>query len=157
MTYKDYLTIISKRFSNMEEIKIDESLVTVSYEEKFKIQWVATKLKIFSFIHYIDKVDIGTIENYSSVCTKYASKKHKGLPRVLQNGVVSFNVLVSDFVTDEAIEFVTSRPKKHFSLFETPIIYDISRSKLYYYEGTPIWGSMYNNYLRSYIEDHFNL
>ena len=133
MTYKDYLTIISKRFSNMEEIKIDESLVTVSYEEKFKIQWVKKKLKIFSFIHYIDKVDIGTIENYSSVCTKYASKKHKGLPRGLQNGVVSFNVLVSDFVTDEAIEFVTSRPKKHFSLFETPIIYDISRSKLYYY------------------------
>ncbi|WP_034536264.1 hypothetical protein [Carnobacterium inhibens] len=157
MDYNDYLNSISERFSNMEEIKIGESLVTVSYEEKFKIQWVATKLKIFSFIHYIDKIDIDTIENYSSVCTKYASKKHKGLPRGLQNGVVSFNVLVSEFVTDEAIEFVTSRPKKHFSLFETPIIYDVSRSKLYYYEGTPIWGSMYNNYLRSYIEDHFNL
>ena len=157
MDNNDYLNRCSNQFSNLEKIKIDQSLITVSYEEKFKIQWLATKLKIFSFIHYIDKVDIGTIENYSSVCTKYASKKHRGLPRGFQNGVVSFNVLISETVTDAAIDFVLSRPKKHFSLFEMPIIYDISRSKLYYYEGTPIWGSMYNNYLRSYIEDHFNL
>ena len=54
MDYNDYLNSISERFSNMEEIKIGESLVRVSYEEKFKIQWLATKLKIFSFIHYIE-------------------------------------------------------------------------------------------------------
>lgn len=46
MDYNDYLNSISERFSNMEEIKIGESLVTVSYEEKFKIQWVATKLYV---------------------------------------------------------------------------------------------------------------
>mgnify|MGYP003408851315 CR=1 FL=1 len=157
MTYKDYLTIISKRFSNMEEIKIDESLVTVSYEEKFKIQWVATKLKIFSFIHYIEKIELDDSEIYSSNCTKYASKNYKGLPRGFQNGVVSFNVLVSEVVTDEAIEFVTSRPKKHFAVFEMPIIYDLSRNKLYYYEDNQLWGSVYQKYLRSYLDKHFKV
>ena len=64
MDYNDYLNSISERFSNMEEIKIGESLVRVSYEEKFKIQWVATKLKIFSFIHYIEKIDLDDSEIY---------------------------------------------------------------------------------------------
>lgn len=38
MEYHDYVTMFSKRFSNVEKIKISQSLVTVSYEEIFKIQ-----------------------------------------------------------------------------------------------------------------------
>jgi len=157
MNYNDYSGRISKQVSKVEEIQINQFLITSIYEEKFKIRWLATKLKSFSFVSYINKIDLYDIDNYSSICTKYALKNYKGLPRGIQNGVSSFNVLVSENVTEEAIKFATSRPKKHFSLFEIPIIYDLANKKIYYYKNTPIWGSIYYNYFRQYIENHFNI
>lgn len=157
MNYNGYLDIILKRFSNVEEIQINQFLITSIYEENFKIKWFATKLKNFSFISYINRIDLDDIDNYSSICTKYALKNYKGLPRGIQNGVSSFNVLVSENVTDEAIKFAISRPRKHFSLFEIPIIYDLANKKIYYYKDTPTWGLIYYNFLRQYIERHFNI
>jgi hypothetical protein len=157
MTYNDYLGIVSKDFSKIEELQINPFLIKSMHEEEFKIEWLATKLKIFSFISCVNKIDLNDIVNYASICINYALKNYKGLPRGVQNGVTSFNVLVSENVTDEAIKFAISRPKKHFALFEMPIIYDLNNNKIYYYKETPTWGSIYYSYFRQYIEKHFNI
>ncbi len=127
------------------------------YEEEFKIKWGATKLKKFSFVSSTNKIDLDNIINYSSICTDYALKSYKGLPIGFQNGITSFNVLVSENVSEEAKKYAVSRPRKHFSLFEMPIIYNLANRKIYYYKDTPKWGSIYYRHFREYIEKHFNI
>lgn len=54
---------------------------------------------------YKSQIDKNDIVNYSDVCLRYALKNYKGLPRGLQNGVSSFNVMVSENVSEEAKEY----------------------------------------------------
>lgn len=153
----DYLTIVLKRFPKVENIQLDSLVVKSIYEERFEIEWLATKLKVFSFITYMSKIDFDDIRNYSVACMDYALKNYKGLPRGLQNGVVAFNVLVSENVSEQAIAFANKRPKKHFSAFEMPIIFDLSKEQIFFYRDTPLWGKIYYEYFREYIEKSFNV
>lgn len=157
MNYSDYLNKVSQRYTRTDEIQINSLEVKSMYEEIFQMKWLATKLKIFSFISYTNKIDASDIVIYSYACVDYSLKNYKGLPRGIQNGISTFNVLVSENVSKEAIKFATARPKKHFALFEMPIIFDLTNEKIYYYNNTPIWGFMYYKYFRKYIETHFNV
>ncbi|MCL1913783.1 MAG: hypothetical protein FWG10_07905 [Eubacteriaceae bacterium] len=115
----------------------------------------ATKLKIFSFVAYTPHCTITDISAYTDASMDYALDNYKGLPRGLQNGVVSFNVLASDNVDIDAINYAVSRPKKHFAAMRMPVIFDLGTGKLAYYEKTPMWGGIYYKYFREYIKTHF--
>ena len=157
MDYQNYLMQIKTRLPNTKTILLDNNETTVVYEEVFKWEWVATKLKIFSFITYKETVNKNQLENYSSACLDYARKNKKGLPLGFQNGIVSNNILVSESVSDDAISLVISRPQKHYCVFEMPIIFDLTKNDLYYYKGEIIWGMMYNSFINNYIVKNFNI
>lgn len=127
------------------------------YEERFEMKWFATKLKQFSFVSDVDCITLETVRNYSENCMNYAIKEYKGIPRGLQNGVVSYSVLISDKVDDDAIDFAMSRPKKHYSAFEMPIIVDLAKQEIFYYRKTPLWGSIYYKHFRECIMNNFAL
>lgn len=93
MTNTEYLNLVSNRFEKnlIKEFTAD---TLVAYEEIFKVKWFATKLKIFSFVNFVDYIDLDTIKNYSDKCLIHAIAEKKGLPRGFQNGIVSYNVLV---------------------------------------------------------------
>jgi len=156
MNFNNYCEITMNHFFGVEEIQLNSLEVKRVYEEKFQLEWMATKLKINSFITRMDKIGYEDIVSYSSSCIGHALEIQKGLPRGMHNGIVSFNILVSENICQEAIDFVTSRPKKRFAAFEMPIIYDLHKEQIYYYKGTPLWGSMYYKYFREYIEKNFN-
>ncbi|MDD2235138.1 MAG: hypothetical protein PHZ11_07475 [Desulfitobacteriaceae bacterium] len=155
MKNTDYFGVVSNRFNKSEEFQIGSFDVKSYYEEQFKVKWLATKLKIFSFVAHVNEIDADDITNYSSSCVDYALNNYKGLPRGLQTGLVAFNVLISENVSDKAIEVAVSRPKKRFAAFEIPIIYDLSKEKAYYYTKTPMWGAIYYKYFREYIQKNF--
>lgn len=131
-----------------------EALVT--YDEVFKWEWFATKLKIFSFIACADNIDENLIKSYTEECLQYACKNKKGLPRGFQNGVVSYSILASESIDSSAISFVSKRPAKHWSAFEMPIIVDLSKKELYFYKENIIWGALYDSFLNEYILRNFN-
>ena len=95
------------------------------------------------------------LARYSAQCLEYALSGAPGLPRGLQNGVVSFSVLAAPEVTEDAVAFACSRPKKHFAAFEVPVLADLTAGRLYYYDKTPLWGAIYYKYFRQYIEKSF--
>lgn len=153
MTYEEYMNKLSTRFKELDTIP---SLNAMNfYEEKFEMKWLATKLKQFSFVSSAEYISAEIMQNYSAQCFDYALKEYQELPRGLQNGVVSFNVLVSNKIDEAAVQFSLLRPKKHFSAFEVPIIVDLSKEKIYYYQKTPIWGAIYYKHIREYIEANF--
>lgn len=155
MDYKVYRDMVVGRYDNVSTGEIGDYQADVMYEEEFKWRWIATKLKMFSFINYSEHVSRETVESYSKLCFKYAIKNYKGLPRGCQCGVAFFPVIASENIDEDAVSFVRTRPKKHFSAFGMPAIYDLKKEELYYYAETPIWGSIYYKYLRGYVEKNF--
>ena len=139
----------------LQEDKIDSFNVTVATKSQFKVSWFASQLNFFAIIGVSKHITKETIENYSKNCIDYAKKNNKGLPRGLQSGVVSFALLVSSNVDEEAKKFAQKRPKKHFAAFEMPVIFDLKENKLYYYDKTPFWGSIYYESFRNFIETYF--
>jgi hypothetical protein len=46
------------------------------------------------------------------------------------------------------IEFAESRPPKHWSLFEFPVVVDRSTGRTHYYNHTAIWGAAFFSDMR---------
>ena len=157
MYYQEYLTRVKENFTHTKEVIISNYNPTVMYEEFFKWKWFATKLKIFSFVFYSEKVDEQQISHYSSSCLEYAIKNKKGLPIGWQNGIACYSILASENIGQDAVKYATSRPSKHFSAFEIPVIIDLSNKDLLYYKGEVIWGAMYNSFLKNYLISNFGI
>ncbi len=156
MDHQEYFSQVKTNFINTKQANISGLDTLVIYEEVFKWKWIATKLKIFSFAAYTDRIDEKLIKNYTGKCLQYACKNKKGLPRGFQNGVVSYSILVSESIDPSAISFVSKRPDKHWSAFEMPIIVDLSKKELYYYKENILWGALYDSFLNEYIICNFN-
>lgn len=155
MNYNEYKDRVTDNYNNLLSAEIGDYKTDVMYDEKFECKWFATKFKMFSFINYSNHVSKEIIEAYSKICFEYSRKNYKGVPRGLQNGFVSFSVIASENIEEDAIRFAQARPSKHFSAFEMPIIYDLNKKSLYYYVDTPMWGRIYYKYFREYIERNF--
>lgn len=157
MDYQEYYDKTKSGFLNTRQAAISGLDALVTYEEVFKWQWVATKLKIFSFLSYADRIDENSIKDYTENCMRYACKNKKGLPRGLQNGIVSYSILASETIDPAAIAFVSKRPQKHWSAFEMPMIVDLSKGELHYYKENIIWGAIYDSFLTEYILRRFRV
>jgi len=156
MTFNDYLSTVESRFAEKNEVSIGRFKAMQFYDEVFKVKWVATKLKIFSFVAFQSELRKQDMIDYTNLCLEKALNEYKGLPRGMQNGVASFSVMAAENIDAETIAFAMSRPKKHFAAFEMPVIFDLTANKLFYYEKTPIWGSIYYKHFREHIEKCFN-
>ncbi|MCL2055402.1 MAG: hypothetical protein FWG90_13355 [Oscillospiraceae bacterium] len=155
MEFQEYLSLVKSRFVPNAEIRADNADSLVTYEEIFKWSWIATKLKITSFVKYVDSVKLNDIEAYSESCLKQAVRDKKGLPVGFQNGVVSCNVIASESFTPTAIQFALSRPKKYFAAMEYPALFDLKSGGLHYYMGEMVWGSIYDSFMKKCLFEHF--
>lgn len=159
MEREPYFKTVKARFSaefTAAEILESTAETFSAYEAVFKWKWFATKLKMTSFLKYMPSVDEQTLRQYSTDCLNSALKNNRGLPRGVQNGIVSFSVLASEQVSPEAIAFAEARPKKHYSAFEFPVVVDFSNDTMYYHKDPIIWGTMYTAFMKAYLEEHFS-
>lgn len=155
MDYQQYFAQVKAQFINTRQVDMSGLDTLVTYEEVFKWEWIATKLKIFSFLSYVDKIESNFMKTHAESCLQYACAHKKGLPRGFQNGIVSYSILVSDAIDPAAIAFVSERPKKHWSAFEMPILVDLSKGTLHYYRENIVWGAIYDSFLTEYLLRHF--
>ncbi len=153
MKYEYYLEKIKSRYGN--DNYVDKLKVHQFYDEKFEIKWAATKLKQYSFVGYTETITPELLEAFAGECTSCALDIYKGLPRGMQNAVVSFAVLAGENITQDAMDYIKKAPKKHWAAFEMPVIADLKNEKIYYFEKTPMWGAIYYKYFRSYMEENF--
>ncbi len=156
MNFDEYMIHVEDNYDALTIENLGSFETRIAYESKFELKWFASKLKIFSFFSYSEKIDVETIQRYSKLCFEHSRKNYTGLPRGIQNGFVSFAVLISNSVDSDAITYVKNRYKKHFSAFEMPVIINLEKEQIIFYNETPIWGGLYYNFLREYIHENFN-
>lgn len=155
MDFNTYNEKVSQKFEKMISEEIEEFTCNIAYEEIFKWEWLATKLKIFSIISFKESIDKETILSYNTHCYGYSKRNYKRLGKGLQNGFVSFAILATENIDKSAIEFIETGLSKHYSAFEFPILIDLKNEKIIYNSKNPMWGSMYYSFFKGYIEEKF--
>ncbi len=153
MDFNVYTENVSKRLQN--RILAEELNAYCYYEEHFRAEWLFVKLKQFSFLSFKETINLSDISSYSQQCMNYALKHYKGLPRGIQNGIVSVNVLAGLNIKQDAVDFVLKSPRKKFSAFELPVIADLKNDKLIYINKTPVFGAMYYGYIKQFAGEKF--
>jgi hypothetical protein len=70
------------------------------------------------------------------------------LLRGMQFGYMVLTCLVVETADRALIEYAESRPPKHWSLFEFPVVVDRSTGRTHYYNHTAIWGAAFFSDMR---------
>ena len=133
MEGKTYLSTIYDKLQQdgfeLKNEKVNDHDVLIATKKEFKLSWLATQLNIFVYIGSTDRTSKDIIETFSKNSLKYTIDSYTGLPRGVQSSVVSFSLLASTTIDEEAKQWVKKPPKKHFAAFEVPIIFDLKKGK----------------------------
>jgi hypothetical protein len=161
MDKKTYLTkVYDKLQQDGFELKADKISgldVSVAINKKFKLAWMATQMNIFVIVGSSDRIVRDDIEIFSKNSLEYAIKNNQGLPRGVQSGVVSFSLLTSPNIDEDAKQWAKERPKKHFAAFEYPVLFDLTHNQIFYYNKTPVFGGIYYKFFRNFIEKYLKV
>lgn len=125
------------------------------YDEEFRMKWGASKMKRFSFVTRMDRVDGALVRQFSAACTQYALNNYPGMARGMQVGIASFAVIASRNVEESAVRQVMETPPAHFAAFEMPILLDLTTGAFYHMQKTPLWGALMWSDLRKYADQKF--
>jgi hypothetical protein len=156
---KTYLKMVKSKLKKegfkVNNLKINKYDFIIATKKEFKSKSLANDVNVFAVVGGSDKISKEIIEDYSKRSMAYALEQNEGLPSEVQSGVVSFALLTSFEIDDEAREWVEDRPDQNFTPFEMPIITDLKKNEVYYYDKTPVWGEIYNDFFKDFIKNHF--
>jgi hypothetical protein len=123
----------------------------IGYRSQFKLQWMATKLHLFSVVGTTDlTVNADGLRGFSMQALDFAEREKGGL-KGLQVGVAAIPILVSQHVKRDAITLARNDIIKRFSAFAWPVVVDLSARKAYSHEGRVLVGGIYASWIRGQI------
>lgn len=159
ISQQDYASWVAQNFSQQNILLNQDTLagvsITVAYRRKFNILFLS-QLKILSLIGYFNNLTYENAVNFTQAASEYSRSHTPGLPTGLQSGAFCFPVMVAQHIDTAVIEYVTKQPKKKWATLTMPVIYDLSNSSIYYYQGAPLWGAAFYPALHQHVEDNFH-
>jgi hypothetical protein len=78
-------------------------------------------------------------------------KKRNWIPLVrgLQLGYMVLPVIITANPRTELVQYAGAPPRKHWALFEFPIVVNETTGQADYFRGTPLWGAFFFSDMRS--------
>lgn len=124
-----------------------------------KSSWELSKFgKITRFVlaTSMDKVDIETLQDFSTRSTKYAlDNRGSILPRGFGGSLLAVPVIISEDFEEALKKSIEETPaKKHWAAFEFPVLISLKDKRMYYCKKTPTWGAAYYRGFRKFVEKH---
>ena len=145
----------------LQKSRIGSVDVIMAAEKKSTLSWLFSclwaRLHFFAFAAPSEHVTREIIESFSKMSFQFAKAASPGLGGFFESSAVSFSLLVSSDVDEEAKDFAQRRPEKHFAAGQMPVIYDLKENELYFYRKTPMWGAMHYKSYRNFIEKYFQV
>jgi hypothetical protein len=117
------------------------------YQGKFKVQWMMTKLNLFTFVIGVPVVSAAALEGFSTDALQHAVDR-KGQLRGMQNGVAALAVLVGEHVEPDAAEYARKKMVRRFGAFAWPGAVDLGTGATYSHEGAVLLGGVYAKWMR---------
>ena len=105
------------------------------------------------FCAAIAKPDPADFEALFTNGYQYAKRNRRiPWPRGLQYGFMILPVIVADEISEEVRGFVTSQPKKRFSIFEFPVAIDSTTGRAHCFRKTAAWGAFFFKDMRAVVD-----
>ena len=115
-----------------------------------------TQVNIFVIMGVADRVTKEFIEAFSRITLSYSIKNNDVFPKQMHCVTVSFPLLISSSLDDDARQWVKVRLKKQLGFMEIPIILDSNNNTLLYCDEKSSRSSGYNKFLDGLIQKYFN-
>jgi hypothetical protein len=151
VTPQEYLAGAAERLqadgSATDTAQLPGGAALVGYQGKFKVQWMLTKLNLFTLVFPVPVVTAAALEGFANDAVQYAVNQ-KGQLRGLQNGVAAIAVLVGERVEPDAAEYARKQLVRRFSAFGWPGAVDLSTGASYSHEGPVLLGGVYAGWMR---------
>ena len=107
-------------------------------------------------VKYYEKPDPDSFKSFSSKMYDMAMKHRKGAPVGFGAMLVVYPLIVTENISDELYKETKLYCPKHFASNEFPSVIDLATGFLYYYEQTPVWGSLYYANFRKEVYKFFS-
>ena len=140
-----------------KEEKFDHFDVIIASGQQFKISlFKTTQVNIFTIMGVAERVRKEFVDAYSKMTLSYAMKNYKIFPKQMHCFTVSFPLLISSSIDDDAREWIRQKPKSQLGFLEMPVILDSGNNTLLYCNEKSSLGSGYYKFLDGLIQKYFN-
>ena len=92
------------------------------------------------------------IDDFSARSFDYALKNNKGLPRGVFSAIASIAILQGEAPDREAVQFCTGPPRKHWSAYEVPVLFDTVNGQGFRFKSNPFWGMVFYPFFAETID-----
>ncbi|WP_341717232.1 levansucrase [Micromonospora sp. FIMYZ51] len=128
--------------------------VLIGYRSDFRVQWMATKLHLFTIVAPATDVTRTDAESFTTMAFEYAEAR-KGQWRGFQSGVAVLPALVGTRVDPAATAWVQQKQLLHFASMARPVVVDVTAGTVGCYRRTPALGFVYAAHLRRKLDTYF--
>jgi hypothetical protein len=106
-------------------------------------------------VRHVDNATLDDARTLFDVGFKFGKKANwVPLPRGLQFGYMVIPVLVGESPDTSLIQAVSQCPPKHWSLFEYPVLIDLSANQTICFSGTAAWGAFFFSDMRKVADTY---
>ena len=120
-----------------------------------QFHWTLTRLHIFVFLFETSNLNQDEAVKLTDAARAFATANKGGLPAGLQTGSLAMPVFIADGDAGAAKEWAwTGRPKKHWGVFEWPIVIETGTGDVAYCDDRGLWGAAYVPTARRIVEEH---
>lgn len=129
--------------------------VLIGYRSDFRLQWIATKLHLFTIVAAVPSVTAASLEAFTTATMDYALAR-KGQLRGLQSGVAVLPCMVSTNVEPAAIAWAQEKQRLRFACMARPVVVDPTRGVIGCFRGNSALGRVYSGHLRGKLNLYFS-
>ena len=145
---EDYFDLVIKGFKKVAISETEDT--TIIFERMVKAAWM-NGIRFNSYITTADNLDKGLLTTYINKCRTLTRNRRN----VYAEAIVCNAVIICENVTQDAIDMAISRPRVNIMMDVFPVIVDLKRGEVYYYNGPIFFRILYNRFEREYIAEHF--
>ncbi|MDG4786583.1 levansucrase [Micromonospora sp. WMMD1102] len=128
--------------------------VLVGYRADFRLQWMATKLHLFTLAAPAPLVTARAIEEFTISALDYVVAR-KGQLRGMQSGVAVFPALVGSQVEPAAVDWAQRRQVVRFAAMARPVVVDAGTGTAACFRGFAALGLFYSAHFRRKLAAYF--
>lgn len=149
----DTSAILKTSTRYLGEANINGISCSVGYIQETRLRWYATQLNAFVIIGKAPgKIPRQVIDDFSARSFDFALKNNKGLPRGVFSAICSIAILLGDEPENEAVQFCTGSPRKHWSAYEVPVLFDTAKRQSFRFKSYPFWGLVFYPFFAETID-----
>ncbi len=127
----------------------------IGYDKQFRWSWMATQLNTFivAVDFGVEEVTVATLEDVMNEAYGYSKQHYNGWPRGLQSGIGVIVILISENVSQEAIDYCNGlKAGKKWAGFSIPVAIDATTQQAYFFKKYQMWGRIYFPYFDELIK-----